>query len=126
MKISEQWIKQWVDLNQDTDKTVSQLTMLGLEVDEVLPAAGDFSGVVVAEITDCQPHPNADKLQICAVNDGHSTLQIVCGAPNARTGIKVPLAQVGAVLPGDFKIKKSKLRGEERSEERRVGKECVP
>ncbi len=113
MKISEQWIKQWVNLDQGIDKTVSQLTMLGLEVDDVLPAAGEFSGVVVAEITDCQPHPNADKLQICAVNDGKNTLQIVCGAPNARTGIKVPLAQVGAVLPGNFKIKKSKLRGEE-------------
>jgi len=113
MKISEQWIKQWVDLDQDTDTTVSQLTMLGLEVDEVSPAAGEFTGVVVSEITDCQPHPNADKLQICRVNDGQNDLQIVCGAPNARTGIKVPLAQVGAVLPGDFKIKKSKLRGEE-------------
>lgn len=113
MKISEQWIKQWVELDQDTDTTVSQLTMLGLEVDEVSPAAGEFTGVVVSEITDCQPHPNADKLQICRVNDGQNDLQIVCGAPNARTGIKVPLAQVGAVLPGDFKIKKSKLRGEE-------------
>ncbi len=113
MKISEQWIKQWVNLDQGIDKTVSQLTMLGLEVDEVLPAAGEFSGVVVAEITDCQPHPNADKLQVCRVNDGQNDIQIVCGAPNARAGIKVPLAQVGAVLPGDFKIKKSKLRGEE-------------
>lgn len=113
MKISEQWIKQWVDIHQDTQTTISQLTMLGLEVDDVLPAAGEFSGVVVAEITACQPHPNADKLQICAVNDGQNSLQIVCGAPNARRGMKVPLAQVGAVLPGGFKIKKSKLRGEE-------------
>jgi len=77
MKISEQWIKQWVDLDQDIDTTVSQLTMLGLEVDDVSPAAGEFSGVVVAEITDCQPHPNADKLQVCRVSDGQNDLQIV-------------------------------------------------
>lgn len=113
MKISEQWINQWVDLKQDIDTTVSQLTMLGLEVDDVTPAGGEFSGVVVSEIIDCKPHPNADKLQICSVNAGDKQLQIVCGAPNARSGIRVPLARVGAVLPGDFKIKKSKLRGEE-------------
>ncbi|KAA3650926.1 MAG: phenylalanine--tRNA ligase subunit beta [Proteobacteria bacterium] len=113
MKISEQWIKEWVAINNDTDATVSQLTMLGLEVDEVLPAAGHFSGVVVAEIMACKPHPNADKLQVCEVYDGQDNLQIVCGATNARSGIKVALARIGAVLPGDFNIKKSKLRGED-------------
>lgn len=111
MRISEQWIKQWVALTGSSEETVSQLTMLGLEVDEVLPAAGEFSGVVVAEISHCESHPDADKLQVCRVNDGQNELQIVCGAPNARVGIKVPLAQIGAVLPGNFKIKKSKLRG---------------
>jgi len=113
MRISEQWIKQWVALTGNSDETVSQLTMLGLEVDEVLPAAGEFSGVVVAEISHCESHPDADKLQVCRVNDGQNEWQIVCGAPNARVGIKVPLAQVGAVLPGNFKIKNSKLRGVE-------------
>ncbi|HHS84241.1 MAG TPA: phenylalanine--tRNA ligase subunit beta, partial [Gammaproteobacteria bacterium] len=84
----------------------------GLEVDAVEPVAPAFSGVVVAEIISAEPHPDADKLQVCRVDAGQDEpLQIVCGASNARAGIKVPAALVGAVLPGDFKIKKAKLRG---------------
>ncbi|PVZ71594.1 phenylalanine--tRNA ligase subunit beta [Pelagibaculum spongiae] len=110
MKLSEKWLRQLVNPEVDTDQLISQLTMAGLEVDAVEPAAADFSGVVVAEIISAEPHPEADKLQICQVNAGDETVQIVCGAPNARAGLKAPLAKIGAVLPGDFKIKKAKLR----------------
>ncbi|MCX7555154.1 phenylalanine--tRNA ligase subunit beta [Marinicella sp. S1101] len=113
MKFSENWLKQWVNYNQSTTEVMEQLTMLGLEVDGVEPAAGDFSGVVVAEIMACEKHPDADKLKVCEVNAGNETLQIVCGAPNARVGLKTALSKIGAVLPGNFKIKKSKLRGVE-------------
>ena len=113
MKFSEQWLKEWVDYQGSTEEIMAQLTMLGLEVDGVEPAAGDFTGVVVAEITACSKHPDADKLQVCEVNAGDETLQIVCGAPNARVGLKTALSKIGAVLPGNFKIKKSKLRGVE-------------
>jgi len=90
------------------------LTLAGLEVDGIAPAAGDFSQVVVGEIVSCHKHPDADKLQVCAVDVGEAEpLQIVCGAPNAREGLKAPVALVGAVLPGDFKIRKSRLRGVE-------------
>ena len=88
------------------------LTMGGLEVEEMESAAPAFSGVVVGEIVACEKHPDADKLNVCQVNIGQAELlQIVCGAPNARVGIRVPCATVGAVLPGDFKIKNAKLRG---------------
>ena len=114
MKISENWLREWVNPNVSTDELVEQLTMLGLEVDDVLPAAGEFTNVVVAEIVGIEKHPDADKLNVCQVDIGTGdNLQIVCGAPNARKGLKAPLAKIGAVLPGNFKIKKSKLRGME-------------
>jgi phenylalanyl-tRNA synthetase beta chain len=88
--------------------------MAGLEVDAVEPVAGDFAGVVVAEIISAEQHPDADKLRVCSVEaGGDEPLQIVCGAPNARVGLKAPLATVGATLPGDFRIKAAKLRGVE-------------
>lgn len=110
MKFSENWLRQWVDPALDTEALVHQITMAGLEVDATEPAAGAFSSVVVAEIISAEPHPNADKLQVCRVSDGTDEVQVVCGAPNARTGIRVALARVGGVLPGDFKIRKAKLR----------------
>ena len=113
MKFSEQWLREWVQPDWDTDTLISQITMAGLEVDAVEAAAGAFTDVVVAEITEAKPHPDADKLQVCSVNDGEQSWQVVCGAPNARAGLKAPLARVGAKLPGDFKIKKAKLRGVE-------------
>ncbi len=114
MKISENWLREWVNPNITSDELVEQLTMLGLEVDETLPAAGNFTNVVVAQIVDIEKHPDADKLNICQVDAGTGeNLQIVCGAPNARKGLVTALAMVGAVLPGNFKIKKSKLRGQE-------------
>ena len=113
MKISESWLREWVNPDIDTETLVAKLTMAGLEVDAVEEVAKPFSGVVVAEILSAEPHPDADKLRVCQVNDGSQELQIVCGAPNARPGIRVPLASVGAELPGDFKIEKAKLRGVE-------------
>ncbi len=87
--------------------------MAGLEVDDVIAVAGDFSGVVVGEVVECGQHPDADKLRVTKVNVGsEELLDIVCGAPNCRQGLKVAVAVVGAVLPGDFKIKKAKLRGQ--------------
>ena len=113
MKISEQWLREWVSPELATEALAHQLTMAGLEVDAIEPVAGSFSGVVVAEILSAEQHPDADKLRVCQVDTGGETVQIVCGAPNARAGLKAPLAQVGAVLPGDFRIKKAKLRGVE-------------
>lgn len=110
MKISEQWLREWVNPDISAQALMDQITMAGLEVDGAEPVAEAFSGVIVAHITACEPHPNADKLQVCRVDTGTESVQIVCGAPNARAGIKVALAQVGAVLPGNFKIKKAKLR----------------
>ena len=111
MKFSEQWLREWVNPAVDTEQLAARLTMAGLEVDAIDPVAGNFSGVVVAEIVAAEPHPDAEKLQVCRVNNGVDEVQIVCGAANARPGIKIPLATLGAVLPGDFKIKKAKLRG---------------
>lgn len=113
MKISEQWLREWVSPDLTTEELAHQITMAGLEVDAIDPVAAAFSGVIVAEIVSAEPHPDADKLRVCQVSTGQDTVQIVCGAPNARVGLKAPLACVGAVLPGDFKIKRAKLRGVE-------------
>jgi phenylalanyl-tRNA synthetase beta chain len=113
MIISEQWLRTWVSPQVTTDALSHKLTMIGLEVDSIKGAAEAFSGVVVAQIIEAEQHPDADKLRVCTVNAGDETVQIVCGAPNARAGLVAPLAKVGAVLPGNFKIKKAKLRGVE-------------
>ncbi len=111
MNISEQWLREWVSPSLTTEALAHQITMAGLEVDSIEPVAGEFTGVIVAEIISAEQHPDADKLRVCEVSTGSETVQIVCGAPNARVGLKAPLALLGAVLPGDFKIKKAKLRG---------------
>ncbi|MDI1229800.1 MAG: phenylalanine--tRNA ligase subunit beta [Methylobacter sp.] len=114
MQISEAWLREYVNPAISTEQLVEQLTMAGLEVDSVTPAAATFSGVVVGEVIAIEPHPDADRLRVCQVAVGETEpLQIVCGASNVRIGLKIPAALIGAVLPGDFKIKKSKLRGEE-------------
>ena len=114
MKISENWLRTWVNPAIDSEKLSDQLTMLGLEVDELAPAAKPFTGVVVGEVLTVEQHPDADRLRVTTVNIGSGEpLQIVCGAPNVRAGMKAPVATIGAVLPGDFKIKKGKLRGVE-------------
>ena len=110
MNFSEKWLRQWVNPSITAQELMDQVTMAGLEVDGFEPVAEDFSGVVIGEVISCAPHPNADKLQVCEVSNGNSVAQVVCGAPNARAGLKVAFAEVGAVLPGDFKISKAKLR----------------
>ena len=113
MKFSEQWLRGWVNPQVGRDELVARLSMAGLEVDSVTPAAGVFSGVVVGEVLSTEQHPDADKLRVCQVSNGAETFQVVCGAPNVRPGLKIPFAMIGAELPGDFKIKKAKLRGVE-------------
>lgn len=113
MKLSENWLREWVNPNIDTQALCDQLTMAGLEIEGADPVAAAFDHVVIGEVIDCIQHPNADKLRVTKVNVGQAEpLQIVCGAANCRLGLKVVCATIGAILPGDFKIKPAKLRGE--------------
>ncbi len=112
MQFSEQRLRALVNPAVDTATLAHQLTMAGLEVDAIVPVAPAFNGVVIGEILSAEQHPNADKLRVTLVNIGaEQPLQIVCGASNARPGIRIPVATVGAVLPGEFRIKDAKLRG---------------
>jgi phenylalanyl-tRNA synthetase beta chain len=119
MQFPESWLREFCNPPLNTTQLAELLTMSGMEVEELRPVAPPFHGIIVAEILEAQQHPNADKLRVCKVNAGGAEpLQIVCGAPNARAGIKVPLATVGAELPpGEdgkpFKIGVGKLRGVE-------------
>jgi len=110
MKVSEKWLRSWVNPSVSAQELMDQVTMAGLEVEGFEPVAEAFTGVIVAEIISCERHPNADKLQVCTVSTGTDTVQVVCGAPNARAGLKVAFAQVGAVLPGNLNIGQAKLR----------------
>ena len=113
MKFSESWLREWINPEISSEMLADQLTMAGLEVDDVEKVAGDFTGVVIGKVVECKQHPNADKLRVTKVDIGKDELlDIVCGAPNCRQGLMVACATVGAVLPGDFKIKSAKLRGE--------------
>lgn len=112
MKVNHNWLQEWLELPSSLE-VAERLTMAGLEVDAVHPAAGEFSGVIVAHIVKAEPHPDADRLRICQLDTGKGEVQVVCGGKNARAGIKIAFAQVGSVLPGDFKLKKAKLRGVE-------------
>jgi len=112
MKFSEQWLREWVNPSINTAELAEQLTMAGLEVDAIEPAAAQFDSVVIGQIDSMHAHPEADRLNVCEVNIGEQeNLSIVCGANNAAVGIKVPTAVVGAKLPNGLKIKKAKLRG---------------
>ncbi|UYZ81251.1 phenylalanine--tRNA ligase subunit beta [Moraxella bovis] len=118
MKISENWLRQWVNPANTSAELGEQLTMLGLELDDITPIAPMFSGVVVGQVITCNKHPDADKLSVTTINVGTDEhLQIVCEATNVRAGLKVAVATIGAVLPPidgkEFKIKKGKLRGVE-------------
>jgi len=112
MLVSLKWLKDYVDLELTAVQLADKLTMAGLEVDEIKTIAPAFRGVVVAKILSVRPHPNADKLSLCEITDGSSTYPVVCGAKNIKAGDIVPLAKVGAVLPGGYAIKSTKLRGE--------------
>ncbi len=112
MRFSEAWLREWVNPDITTEQLADQLSMAGLEVDAVEPAAPEFSGVVVGHVLSREPHPDADKLSVCSVDIGaDEPSQIVCGANNVAAGMNVPVATVGARLGADFKIKKAKLRG---------------
>ena len=115
MKVPYSWLTEWVDVPWEARELGSRLTMAGFELDALEPAAPRFTKVVVAEIVSAERHPQADKLQVCRVSTGQGSelLQIVCGAPNARAGLKTALAQVGSSLPGGLEIGAAKLRGVE-------------
>ncbi|MGC1480073.1 MAG: phenylalanine--tRNA ligase subunit beta [Chthoniobacterales bacterium] len=114
MKISVNWLKEYVDYVDSPPELAERLTLAGLEVEEISEHGADFPNVVVGQILASEPHPNADRLSVCRVDDGSGEpRQIVCGAKNYRVNDKVPVALPGAVLPGDFKIKVGKLRGVE-------------
>jgi phenylalanyl-tRNA synthetase beta chain len=119
MQFPESWLRAFCNPPLSTQQLADTLTMAGLEVEELVPAAPAFTGIVVGEILSAEQHPNADRLRVCRVNVGAAeSLQIVCGAPNARAGIRVPCALVGAELPPGadgqpFRIKLGKLRGVE-------------
>ena len=115
MKLSESWLREWIEIPVNTEELASQLTMSGLEVDSIDSASYDFTGVVVGHILSTKPHPDADNLKICQVlSTSEKIFQVVCGASNVRQGIKVPFAAIGSVL-SDSTIKKSKIRNIESS-----------
>ncbi|MCX7513476.1 phenylalanine--tRNA ligase subunit beta [Frateuria sp. STR12] len=114
MKFSENWLRELVEIQADRAELAHALTMAGLEVEELTVLGEGLAGVVVGEIVAAEKHPEADRLQVCKVAAGQGEpLQIVCGAPNARVGLKAPLAMIGAILPGGITIKAAKLRGVE-------------
>ncbi len=112
MQFSENWLRSFVNPKLTTDELGHALTMAGLEVEAQQAAGAVFNSVVIGEIVEAAKHPDADRLQVCKVNVGKETLQIVCGAANARVGLKAPCALVGAALPG-ISIKQAKVRGVE-------------
>jgi phenylalanyl-tRNA synthetase beta chain len=112
MLVSLKWLKDYVDIELTAEELAHELTMAGLEVDEIKAIRPQFSGVVVAKILAVKPHPSADRLSLCNVSDGKENYPVVCGAKNIAAGDIVPLAKVGAVIPGGYIIKSSVLRGE--------------
>jgi len=113
MKVSELWLREWVNPKLSAEDIKEKLTMAGLEVDALTPVAGAFDKVVVAKVLSTKQHPDADKLSLCDVECSPGEIvKIVCGASNVRAGLKVALATIGAKLPNDFVIKEAKLRGE--------------
>lgn len=112
MKLSEQWLREWVNPGLTVKQLAEQMTLAGLEVATIHPVAGDFNKVIVGEVVRADAHPDASRLQVCVVDIGHEPhLQIVCGAKNCQAGLKVAVAQVGAQLPNGLVIKEAKLRG---------------
>ena len=114
MKVTYRWLKEFTPIDASPDELAAQLTMAGLEVESLSLVAPPFSGVVVGQVLQAGPHPDAEKLSLCQVTtDGANRLQIVCGAKNVRPGLKVAVAMVGAKLPNDVQIKRATLRGQE-------------
>jgi len=113
MRVSLAWLNEWVETGWDTATLGARLTMGGVEVESIEPAAPAFAGVVVGEVLSIERHPGADKLTVCQVGGGDGRLQVVCGAANVRAGMKTALAQDGATLPGGLAIRRARLRGVE-------------
>lgn len=114
MLVSTKWLQQYVNIEGITSEDLAErITRSGIEVDAIIDRSLSMKNVVVGHVQSCEKHPEADKLNICQVNVGEEVTQIICGAPNVQAGQKVIVARPGAVLPGNFKIKKAKLRGEE-------------
>jgi len=116
VRVSTAWLSEWVETGWDTARLAHRLTMAGFEVEAIEAAAPPFDGVLVARIVRSEPHPDADKLSVCTVDHGGAeTVQVVCGASNARAGLTVALATAGASLPGGLVIRQARLRGVESS-----------
>lgn len=113
MKLSYNWLKEYINIDYPPEELAAKLTAAGIEVEEIITNIPDFSGVVVGKVLETKKHENADKLSVCQVTDGKDTYQVICGAPNVAAGQTVPFARTGAVLVGEFKIKKAKIRGVE-------------
>ena len=111
MIVTHKWLRDFVDFDLSAADLSHRLTMAGLEVDYMEEIGAGFDSVVVARLDSVEPHPQADRLTVCQVSTGSEVVQVVCGATNHKSGDLVALAQVSSVLPGDFKIKKSKIRG---------------
>ena len=109
MIFSVDWLHELVDPKMDNQLLMDELTMAGLEVERSIPVARDFSGIVVGEVESVEKHPDADNLSLCLVNDGSRKYQVVCGAPNARAGLKAPFARVGAEIIDDADGKSIKI-----------------
>ena len=110
--ISLNWVKDYVDIaEEDLDELAVKITKAGVNVEKVIH--NHIDNLVIGKVTDCQAHPDSDHLHVCEVDIGTKKIQVVCGAPNVRKGLKVIVALPGAVLPGDFEIKAGKIRGEE-------------
>ena len=112
MRTPIRWLQDYVDIDLSPGEIAERLTMAGLEVDSVEPKRPDFSDVVVARVLSVKPHPDADKLSICQVRTGETVYPVVCGAPNVHAGMLSAFAKVGAVIPGGYTIKSTKIRGE--------------
>ena len=112
MIVTYNWLKEFVDFDYSAQELCDRLTMVGLEVDALTEIGGGLDSVIVARLEAVEAHPDADRLTVCQVNTGTEVVQVVCGATNHKTGDLIALAQPGSVLPGDFKIKKSKIRGQ--------------
>jgi phenylalanyl-tRNA synthetase beta chain len=112
MRLSLNWLRDYVDIDMSAEELSRLLTMAGLEVEELTPIGQDIRDVVVAKILNIDKHPDADRLFVCLMDNGREEVSVVCGAPNLRTGDMVPMALPGAVLPNKMKVKKGRIRGQ--------------
>lgn len=115
MKISYNWLKEYIDIDISIDELSQKITDSGIEVEEIISRLPEFNNIVLGKVESKKSHPDADKLSICEVNDGTEIFQVICGAPNVQAGQLIPFARIGSILPNGLKIKKAKIRGVESS-----------